>query len=93
MDPREADVDRDGLQSGVVDGEHKMPPVTKGHLRRERLLAKVRYVELVATVGEAALKGAKIPYTSMNGNMYSYLSDNGVGLRLPASRVLGPWHV
>ncbi len=35
--------------------------------------AKARYVELVATVGEASLKGAKIPYTSMNGNMYSYL--------------------
>ena len=46
--------------------------------------AKARYVELVATVGEASLKGAKIPYTSMNGNMYSYLGENGVGLRLPA---------
>jgi hypothetical protein len=46
--------------------------------------AKARYAELVATVGEASIKGAKIPYTSMNGNMYSYLGENGVGLRLPA---------
>ena len=46
--------------------------------------SKARYAELVATVGEASLKGAKVPYTSMNGNMYSYLGENGVGLRLPA---------
>jgi hypothetical protein len=25
-----------------------------------------------------------MPYTSMNGNMYSYLGENGVALRLPA---------
>jgi len=46
--------------------------------------AKARYAELVATVQEAELKGAKMPYTSMNGNMYSYLGENGAGLRLPA---------
>ena len=46
--------------------------------------AKARYAELVATVHEAELKGAKMPYTSMNGNMYSYLGENGVALRLPA---------
>jgi hypothetical protein len=46
--------------------------------------AKARYAELVATVLEAELKGAKMPYTSMNGNMYSYLGENGVALRLPA---------
>ena len=45
---------------------------------------KARYAELVATVHEAQLRGAKMPYTSMNGNMYSYLGENGVGLRLPA---------
>lgn len=28
--------------------------------------------------------GAKVPYTSMNGNVYSYLGENGVGLGLPA---------
>ena len=46
--------------------------------------AKARYAELVATVREAELKGAKMPYTSMNGNMYSYLGENGVALRLPS---------
>jgi len=46
--------------------------------------AKARYAELVATIHEAELRGAKMPYTSMNGNMYSYLGENGVGLRLPA---------
>ena len=46
--------------------------------------ARARYAELVATISGAALKGAKMPYTSMNGNMYSYLGENGVGLRLPA---------
>src|SRR5215510_9194867 len=46
--------------------------------------SKTRYAQLVATVHEAELKGAKMPYTSMNGNMYSYLGENGVALRLPA---------
>ena len=46
--------------------------------------ARQRYAELVATIHEAQLRGAKMPYTSMNGNMYSYLGENGVGLRLPA---------
>src|SRR5215468_9835615 len=46
--------------------------------------AKARYAQLVATVREAELKGAKMPYTSMNGNMYSYLGENGVALRLHA---------
>ena len=46
--------------------------------------ARDHYARLVATIGEAELKGAKTPYTSMNGNMYSHLSENGVALRLPA---------
>ena len=46
--------------------------------------AKARYVELVATIHDAQLKGAKMPYTSTNGNIYSYLGENGVALRLPA---------
>src|SRR5215469_4914158 len=46
--------------------------------------ARALYADLVATIREAELKGAKTPYTSMNGNMYSYLGENGVGLRLPA---------
>jgi hypothetical protein len=46
--------------------------------------AKERYAELVATIHEAQLRGVGMPYTSMNGNMFSYLGENGVGLRLPA---------
>ncbi len=46
--------------------------------------ARTRYEELVATIPEVACKGAKIPYTSINGNMYSYFGENGVALRLPA---------
>lgn len=45
--------------------------------------ARLHYAELVATIQEAQLKGTKMPYTSMNGNMYSYLGENGVALRLP----------
>jgi len=42
------------------------------------------YNKLVATHPDAVLKGDTIPYTSLNGNMYSYLSRDGfVALRLP----------
>jgi len=44
--------------------------------------AKTWYAKLVATNEEVELKGAKVPYTSLNGNMFSYLGENGVGLRL-----------
>jgi hypothetical protein len=42
------------------------------------------YEKLVKTNIKAALKGDTIPYTSINGHMYSYLSKEGVlALRLP----------
>jgi hypothetical protein len=42
------------------------------------------FAKLVATNPLAVLKGDTIPYTSMNGNMYSYFSKEGVlALRLP----------
>ena len=42
------------------------------------------FAKLVATNPLAVLKGDTIPYTSMNGHMYSYLSQEGVlALRLP----------
>jgi hypothetical protein len=42
------------------------------------------YKKLVETHPDAELKGATIPYTSLNGHMYSYLSKDGfVALRLP----------
>jgi hypothetical protein len=39
--------------------------------------AKARYAAVVAMVPEAELKGATMPYTSLNGNMYSYLHPSG----------------
>ncbi len=42
------------------------------------------YKKLVAANPKTALKGATIPYTSLNGHMYSYFSKDGfLALRLP----------
>jgi hypothetical protein len=42
------------------------------------------YDRLVASVPGAELKGAAVPYTSVHGHMFSYLSKSGVlALRLP----------
>jgi hypothetical protein len=42
------------------------------------------YEKLVATNPEVERKGATVPYTSLNGNMFSYLSKEGkLALRLP----------
>ena len=42
------------------------------------------YEKLVATNPQVELKGAANPYTSLNGNMFSYLHPSGkVALRLP----------
>lgn len=35
------------------------------------------YQKLVATNPNVELKGANVPYTSLNGNMFSYLSKEG----------------
>ncbi len=44
-----------------------------------------QYERLVATVPGVPRKGATVPYTSVNGNMFSYLSKEGtLALRLPA---------
>lgn len=43
------------------------------------------YEKLVATVPGVERKGATMPYTSLNGHMFSYLSKSGtLALRLPA---------
>jgi len=43
------------------------------------------YNKMVATYPEAILKGDTIPYTSLNGHMYSFLSKGDeVTLKLPA---------
>jgi len=51
--------------------------------RDERIAA---YERLIASVPGAVRKGAKLPYTSMNGNMYSMLDEEGVlALRFSAA--------
>ena len=46
--------------------------------------AVAAYERLVATVPEVQVKGATNPYTSLNGNMFSYLPPAGaLALRLP----------
>ena len=43
------------------------------------------YEKLVATNPHVKRKGATVPYTSLNGHMFSYLSKEGkLALRLPA---------
>jgi len=44
------------------------------------------YEALVATHPELERKGAKMPYTSINGHMFSFLTPEGpLALRLPAA--------
>ena len=44
------------------------------------------YEKLVATNPNVERKGATVPYTSLNGHMFSYLSrDGNLALRLPAA--------
>ncbi len=43
------------------------------------------YEKLVATNPDVERKGATVPYTSLNGHMFSYLGSTGkLALRLPA---------
>ena len=58
------------------------------NIAREITMAKTdplpRYERLVATIPEVELKGDKIPYTSVNGHMFSNLTKAGtLALRLP----------
>ena len=44
------------------------------------------YEKLVATIPALELKGASMPYTSINGHMFSFLDKDGnLGLRLPVA--------
>lgn len=43
------------------------------------------YEKLVATSPGIGRKGATVPYTSLNGNMFSFINKEGsLGIRLPA---------
>src|SRR5262245_33464575 len=58
-------------------------PAAKPAIPADRL---ARYDALVARHPDVERKGATMPYTSCNGNMFSFLSPEGVlGLRLPAA--------
>src|SRR5678809_844030 len=51
----------------------------------ERTAAIALYEKLVATNPRVDRKGATMPYTSLNGQMFSILTkENRLGLRLPA---------
>ena len=57
-------------------------PMAVQDLSREE--KETLYQKLAATQPGAELKGDTMPYTSLNGHMYSYLAkDNSLGLRLP----------
>jgi hypothetical protein len=55
-------------------------------ISREEYGEKLKlYEKLVATNPRARRKGATVPYTSLNGHMFSYLAKSGeLALRLPA---------
>ena len=59
-----------------------MPKPAAATAPREKLEL---YEKLVATNPSVERKGATVPYTSLNGHMFSYLSKEGkLALRLPA---------
>jgi TfoX/Sxy family transcriptional regulator of competence genes len=59
-----------------------MPKPASSAVRSDKLAL---YEELVATNPNVQRKGATVPYTSLNGHMFSYLSKQGkLALRLPA---------
>ena len=44
------------------------------------------YDELIKTIPDIERKGVKLPYTSFNGHMFTFLSESGVlAIRLPES--------
>src|ERR1700736_6683923 len=58
-------------------------PKPTGTARSDKLAL---YEKLVATNPNVERKGATVPYTSVNGHMFSYLSKEGkLALRLPAA--------
>ncbi len=54
---------------------------TKSLTREEKL---DHYENVIAALANVERKGAKMPYTSMNGHMFSFLAEDGtLALRLP----------
>jgi hypothetical protein len=66
-----------------VTGETKAGRARSGAIPADRL---EQYERLIGTQAGVDRKGATIPYTSVNGNMFSYLDASGaLALRLSAS--------
>ena len=62
--------------------------MAKSTLTREKKIAL--YEKLIATHKMAELKGDTIPYTSLNGHMYSFLSkQDELALKLPEEEKIG----
>lgn len=60
---------------------YTVPMAKPAHAHPDKLLL---YEKLAAMTDGVELKGATVPYTSVNGNMFSYLSKDGrLELRLP----------
>src|SRR5262249_47404915 len=60
--------------------------MAKGLSREEKIAL---YEKMVATYPDAVLKGDTIPYTSLNGHMYSFISkENTVALKLPKDELV-----
>ena len=63
--------------------EKKVGPMAKATIEIPADKMKL-YEKLVATNSEVELRGAAMPYTSVNGHMFSFLTRTGaVALRLP----------
>jgi len=66
---------RAGFDTLAVNMPKPMPVVPSDKL--------ALYEKLVATNPKVERKGATVPYTSLNGHMFSYLSKGKLALRLP----------
>ncbi len=50
------------------------------------------YDQVIATQPDVRRKGAKMPYTSVNGHMFSFVTQDGhLALRLPSGNATPSW--
>ena len=69
------------LEAKSNEGGFVMPKPTPAPVASDKLQL---YEKLVATNPSVKRKGATVPYTSLNGHMFSYMSKEGkLALRLP----------
>jgi|SRR5208283_133810 len=74
--------DNAGLNEEKTEGGFVMAKTTAGTVPADKLQL---YEKLLATSRSVTRRGATVPYTSLNGHMFSYMSKEGkLALRLPA---------